>query len=349
MRTFNTPKILYIALLSIGMSSACKNHKSGKEDNKPKNDVLTIQGHSLSLQSTIKLNTVKGGFDLMALDNKGQRLFLSAQDNHSVEIVDIKNNKPIRSLPGFDEPKWIVYRPESNRLYVATGNDGKVTVLDATTYSTVKTFSFEEKCNNLHFDTTTQRLYVGVGKTIGAIGVIDCKNDKVIGEIRLADFPKQFELDSNKIYVNIPSKNIIEVIDLSANKVIARWRVTESTENVPMALDKINHHLFIACEPGKFIVYSTKTGKSIASLDISKNADGIYLDPKHALIYISCADGYIDVIEQKDNDTYIALDKIETAKGAGTSLFSQELQQLYLAVPQSEKNVAELRIYSTSK
>lgn len=74
----------------------------------------------------------------MALDNKGQRLFLSAQDNHSVEILDIKNNKPIRSLPGFDEPKWIVYRPESNRLYVATGNDGKVTVLDATTYSTVK-------------------------------------------------------------------------------------------------------------------------------------------------------------------------------------------------------------------
>jgi hypothetical protein len=28
--------------------------------------------------------------------------------------------KPLHSVPGFDEPKWFNYRPEIERLYVAT-------------------------------------------------------------------------------------------------------------------------------------------------------------------------------------------------------------------------------------
>jgi DNA-binding beta-propeller fold protein YncE len=282
----------------------------------------------------------------MAIDTASQRLFLAAEDNHSVEVIDIKNKQLITSLPGFNEPKWIVYRPESNRLYVATGGDGKVTVLDATSYKPIKSFSFKEKCNNLRFDSTTQQLYVGVGNTFGSIGIIDVKQDKIINEIPLADFPKQFELDGNKIYVNLPSKNSIAVIDRTASKVMASWPVVESTENVPMALDKLHHRLFVACEPGKFIAYNTETGKSVASLSISKNADGIYLDAKRSLIYISCGEGFIDVIEQKDADNYFSVDKIETVKGAGTSLFSTAFSQLYLAVPQTDTNPAELRVYT---
>jgi DNA-binding beta-propeller fold protein YncE len=231
-------------------------------------------------------------------------------------------------------------------LYVATGGDGKVTVLDATSYKPIKSFSFKEKCNNLRFDSTTQQLYVGVGNTFGSIGIIDVKQDKIINEIPLADFPKQFELDGNRIYVNLPSKNSIAVIDSNAKKVIASWPVIESTENVPMELDKLHHRLFVACEPGKFIAYNTETGKSVASLTISKNADGIYLDAKRSLIYISCGEGFIEVIQQKDADNYSIAGKIKTVKGAGTSLFSTAFSQLYLAVPQTESNPAELRVYT---
>lgn len=336
-----------INLLAIIILSACNEGPANKTaEAAQKKDSTVITNNTLSLMATIKLPGVKGGFDLMAIDTASQLLFLAAEDNHSVEVIDIKNKQLITSLPGFNEPKWIVYRPESNRLYVATGGDGKVTVLDATTFKPIKTFSFKEKCNNLRFDSTTQQLYVGVGNTFGSIGIIDVKQDKIINEIPLADFPKQFELDGNKIYVNLPSKNSIAVIDRAMKKVIAIWPVIESTENVPMALDKLHHRLFVACEPGKFIAYNTETGKSVASLTISKNADGIYLDAKRSLIYISCGEGFIEVIEQKDADHYSNAFKIETVKGAGTSLFSTALSQLYLAVPQTDSNTAELRVYT---
>jgi DNA-binding beta-propeller fold protein YncE len=349
MINFKAPATILLMLIAIGFLSSCSGNEANKKNNTVVNDTASVTNKALSLKAIIKLPAVKGGFDLMAIDTTGQRLFLAAEDNHTVEVIDLKNNTPLVSLPGFNEPKWIVYRPESNRLYVATGGDGKVAVLDATTYKPIKYFSFKEKCNNLRFDSTAQQLYVGVGKTFGSIGIIDVKNDKIINEISLSDFPKQFELDGNRIYVNIPSKNSIEVIDRTPNKVATSWPVTESTENVPMAIDKMHHRLFVACEPGKFIVYNTETGKSVASLTISKNADGIYLDAKRSLIYVSCGEGFIEVIQQKDADHYFSVDKMETVKGAGTSLFSAAFNQLFLAVPQTENNPAELRVYETAK
>lgn len=281
----------------------------------------------------------------MALDIKGYRLFVSAEDNHSLEVINLQNAKPITSIPNLNEPKWLFYWPENNRIYVATGRDGKVTELDGITYNSVQEFVFKEKCNNLRFDSATKQLWVGVGDSFGSLGIIDLVKDKIVGEISLADYPKQFELDGDSIYVNEPRKNLIEVISRAGKKVICSWKIMKTTQNVPMAIDRLHGRLFIGCEPGKFLVYSTKTGKIIQSLDINKKSDGIYLDAKHSLLYISCGEGYIDVVKQIDADHYQLIEKINTAEGAGTSLFSSSLNQFFLAVPQSTHQTAEIRIY----
>ncbi|MGN6214508.1 YncE family protein [Parafilimonas sp.] len=349
MRILGAPVPLNFLLVSTIALSACNGFNTGNKDKIPQNENSPLTHGSLSLISSIKLDNVKGGFDLMDLDATGQRLFLAAEDNHTLEVIDLKNSKPLISIPNLNEPKWIVYRPETNRLYVSTAGDAKVTLLDATSYKPLRFYSFKEKCNNLRFDTATKQLYVGVGKSFGALAIINCKEDKIRGEIPLTNFPKQFELDSNRIYVNIPSKNAVEVIDRLTNKVLTEWQVTESTENVPMALDKINHRLFVACEPGKFIVFNTENGKSVSNISIHKNADGIYFNRKDSLIYISCGEGFIDIIRQRNADSYYVADDKPTAIGAGTSLYSPELKRLFLAVPQREKEAAELRIYAIDK
>jgi len=299
----------------------------------------------LKLVKTIELPNVKGGFDLMAADVAGKRLFVSGQDNHTVEVIDLEGMKPITSLPGFQEPKWVAYRPESNRLYVATGLDAKVTVVDTRTYKTIKAFTFKEKCNGLRFDTATNLLYVGVGNTFGSLGIIDVKKDEIVGEIPLSNFPKQFDVVGNKMYINVPESNTVEVADLNTRKVIASWSVKEAKDNVPMDIDRIHHRLFIGCEPGKLVVYNLDTEQVVATVDISKEVDGIYYDSKRSQIYISCGEGFIDVISQLTPDTYKMETKIPTRSGAGTSLFIPELNYFILAVPQKEQESAETRVY----
>lgn len=299
----------------------------------------------LTLRETIVLPKVKGGFDLMAVDVKRQRLFVSATDNHTVEVLDLKNARPVTSIPNLNEPKWVVYRPETDLLYIATGKDGKVSVYNARTFKFQRSFSFKEKSNNLRYDVPTHQLYVGVGNSFGALGVIDVRKNQVKPEISLADYPKQFEIDGNRIYVNIPARNMIQVVDRKTNKVVTNWPITGSAKNVPMGIDRPDHRLFIGCEPGKFLVLSTQTGKLTYSTDISKDADGIYYDAKRKFIYVSCGEGKIEIIKQAAPDQYQLLKAIPTVAGAATSLYAADLDRFILAVPQSASRQAEIRIY----
>ena len=298
----------------------------------------------LALEKSIALPGVKGGFDLMAVDAPGQRLFLCAEENNTVEVLDLAAGQRVKSLPGFAEPKWAVFRAEQQRLYISQAS-GAVAVLDSRTFAPVKEYKFREKANNLRFDAATGELFVGIGKTFGAIAIVDTAKDVTTGEIPLANFPKQFEVEGGRIFVNVPKANHIAVIDRAKREVVTTWPVTEAKDNVPMGFDRAQHRLFIGCEPGKFVVFDSVAGKSVASLAIAAESDGIHYDAKRHRIYVSCGAGSLDIIAQTDADHYALAASVPTVKGAGTSWFSPELDRLYVAVPARDGQPAELRVY----
>ena len=300
----------------------------------------TTATRSLEPAGAIALPGVKGGFDLMAADAPGQRLFLAAEENGSLEILDLKARTRLKSIGGMDEPKWVVYRPESHRVYVSNG-DGKVRTFDSNTYAAGRIFEFREKANNLRFDDATGELFVGIGKKFGALAIINTRIDTLGDEIPLANFAKQFDLDGDRIYVNVPTANHIAVVSRSQGKVIATWPVRVAKDNIPMGFDRASHRLFVACESGKLAVFDTTNGREVNSLDIDGEPDGVHYDAKRRLIYA----GFIDVVRQQDADHYSRIEQIPTAKGAATSLFVAELDRLYLAVPAQDATPAELRIF----
>jgi len=302
---------------------------------------------ALVMEKSIQLPNVKGGFDLMAVDLAGARLFLAAEDNGSVEVLDLAAGKAAFSIPGLHQPKWIVYRAESNKIYVANGADGTVRTFDARTFAPLKVLEFKEKANNLRYDAATALLYVGVGNTFGAIGIIDTKSDVVVGQIPLATFPKQFELEksSGRIFVNEPQVSQVAVLDRASRSVTATWPVSGGTNNVPMAFDETRHRLFLGCGSGTLVVMDSTNGNSIASLPIASDVDGVWYDAARRLIYVSCGAGEIDVIRQTDADHYERMATIATAPGAATSLWIQQLARLFVAVPQRDGQQAGVRVY----
>ena len=113
-----------------------------------------------------------------------------------------------------------------------------------------------------------------------------------------------------------------------------------------MALDESNHRLFVGCRrPPRLVVLDTGSGKVTADLAIEGDADDLFYDSKRKRLYISCGQGLVNVIGQSDANSYAPLAQIPTAPGARTSLFSPDLDEFYLAVPQSAKQRAEIRIY----
>ncbi len=302
-------------------------------------------GAVLKLVQNIPLQGVEGRIDHLSIDLKGQRLFVAALGNNTVEIIDLATNKVIHSISGLSEPQGLVFVPEFNKIFVANGGDGTVKVFDSITFVMVDTRNLSSDADNVRYD-GSKIVYVGHGD--GGLSLIDATTDKVLNDIQLDGHPESFQLESadSKIFVNIPSANQIAVVDSQKQKVIANWSLTDALANYPMALDENSHRLFVGSRlPARLNVYDSETGKLIASLDSVGDVDDIFYDATHKMIIVIGGEGYIDIFSQQDADHYQLLTRIPTASGTRTGLWVPEQNRLYVAVPHRGSQEATIQIY----
>ena len=300
--------------------------------------LLALQLHAgeasdLQLIKTIPLPDVRGRIDHFAIDVKGQRLFMAALGNDTVEVIDLATGKRIHTITGCSEPQGLAFVPAQNRLVIANGGSGEVKILDGTSFKTIKVFAGMPDADNVRYDAKENLIYVGYGD--GALGIINATNWKKRADIKLAGHPESFQLEQigERIFVNVPDAGHIAIIDRAAQKVITTWPLGEFHANFPMTLDEANHRLFIGCRhPARLLVLDTTTGKRVTDLEISGDTDDLFYNPARKEIYVSCGAGFIEVISQKSADSYSLREKQATASGARTSFFSPDRNELYLAV-----------------
>ena len=304
------------------------------------------EGAGLQLKQTIPLPGVEGRIDHLDLDAANERLFVCALGNNTVEVLDLRKGERVRTISGLGSPQGLVYISELNRLFIANDKGGVCRIYDAKTFQAVGELDLKDDADNVRYDDSSKRIYVGFGS--GGIAIVNPVDGKEIGSIKLTAHPEAFELEKQgkRIFVNVPNARHVAVIDPDKGKVINTWKTDLAFGNFPMALDEANHRLFIGCRlPSKFVVLNTDSGDVVAKIDISGDPDDVFYDGKRHRIYAICGAGKIDIIEQADANTYKPLAKIDTADGARTGLFVPERDSLFVAVPHRGSQQAEIRRY----
>jgi DNA-binding beta-propeller fold protein YncE len=299
----------------------------------------------LRLSQTIPLSNVEGRIDHLDVDAKGQRLFVAALGNNTVEVIDLQKGERTQTLRGFHEPQGIRYLPASNTLVVANGGDGIIAFWDASSFKQIKAVRFGGDADNVRYDPASHRVYVGYGE--GALAVLDEKGER-LGDIPLGGHPESFQLDTagGRAYVNVPARQEIVVVDLNKMNVWAHWPVQSASANYPMSLDGEHHRLFVVTrKPAHLLVFDTEAGKLVATLKAGGDCDDVFYDAARRRIYASFGEGTLMAYEQQDPDHYQVIATVPTAAGARTSFFSPELRRLYVAVPHRGNSTAEVRVY----
>jgi DNA-binding beta-propeller fold protein YncE len=297
------------------------------------------------LVQTIPLGEVQGRIDHMSMDVSGERLFVAALGNNTVEVVDLKQGKVVRSLSGFSEPQGVCFVPEFNLLAVANGGDGRCLFFDGTTLNPVGTLELGDDADNMRYDAARKKIMVGYGS--GALAAIDPQSKQVTARITLGAHPESFQIDAegSRVFVNVPNAHTINVVDLGQARVIGSYSLGQAAANFPMALDRTNHRLFVGCRlPSRLLVFDTRTGNKVVSLNLHGDCDDVFYDPARKQIYASCGEGFLDIFSQAGPDHYAATVSVATADGARTSFFNGD--HFYLAVPHRGNQRAELRDYA---
>lgn len=311
--------------------------------------IVTVAAQSaapLKLRQNIPLPGVEGRIDHFAFDPVGERLFVCAIGNNTLEVLDLQKGGRVHTITGLGAPQGVAYAPDLGRIFVANDKGGICKIYDGKSFQIVGELNFQDDADNVRYDEATKKTYVGFGN--GGIAVINAADGKQVGSIKLNTHPEAFQLEKNgsRIFVNVPNSHHVAVIDRNKREVVAKWRTDLTSANFPMALDEANHRLFVGCRlPSKLIVLNTDSGDVVAKIDISGDVDDVFYDSKRHRIYAICGAGKIDVIAQTDPKTYRALTRLDTANGARTGLFVPERDDLFVAVPHRGSQQAEIRCY----
>ena len=318
--------------------------------------ILGQQSPALSLKTRIALPNVDGRMDHFAVDVKGQRVFVSALGNHTVEVLDVQGSRRLRTLSNLEEPQGLFYDASSNRLFVASGGDGTTKIYDGTTFQLLETVKFSDDADNIRYDARSRRLIVGYGgekalrgrpQGSGALGFLD-SNGKQAGEIVVDAHPESFQLEKNgtRVFVNVPDKKEVQVADVAKGTILARWPTIAATTCFPMALDEGHHRLFAGCRmPARLLVIDTESGKTVASPEIVGDTDDLFYDSDRSRVYIIGGQGFIDVLQQKDADHCDRLGRYPIPAGTRTGLFVPDWGKLFAAVPHRGEQVSEILVY----
>lgn len=314
----------------------------------------------LRLVQAIPLPSVEGYFDHMAVDIKGQRLFVPGEHQRTIEVVDLRTGKDIHTITGFGgDPRKTIYLAQTNEIWVDDG-DATVKAFSGDTYELVKNISLSghdldkdsrRVPDNGVYDPATGLFYLGDRADglkkegiKGSIEIVDTKNGKFLGSIEVGGLnPAGLALDpqSSKLYVVTGDTGNVIVIDRDQRKVLATWPITGGPEPHAVALDGAHHRLLIGSRvkrshiyrPGKLVVMDSDTGRVIDAIDTEGGVDEVEYDAPSHRVYYTGTTGFVEVFKQIDADHYERLGRVPTGPIAKTSLLVPEMKRFYAAIP----------------
>jgi hypothetical protein len=326
----------------------------------------------LGLVETIPLPG-DGYMDHLAVDVKGQRLFVSGEAAKSLITVDLRAGKVIHETKGLSAmPKKPFYLPETDEVWM-TLTDSSIVAISGTTYEVVKTVKLSgygdpnRGADNAAYDPASHLIYAGVevfenfggsgqhGSTDASIDIVDTKTAKLVGSIKLPGGDPAgiaIEPSGKKLYVTmgdiVDGDSHVAVVDLEKRAVVAQWPITGGPVPHTAGLDAAHHRLFVGSrtiahtgniggghqhEPGKLVVIDTETGKVVQVLDSVGGADDLQYDAPTGRIYFVGTTGTVAVFKEMDPDHFQLLGKVPTGAISKTGLWVPELKRFYSAVP----------------
>lgn len=312
----------------------------------------------LSLAHRFELpQSIQGHFDHFAVDPAGKRLFGTAVEHKSVVVFDFDQGKLLAEIRGIDEPRAVLYRPDSGRLFVSDGG-GALHVFDSKTYASLSTLRIAVDADPIAYDPATRRLFVVNGgekakHTYSNITVFDTNSARQVADIRIEGIELEgmtVESGGPRLFVNNRDRNEIDIIDRHTLSRLGVWHLTRIKRNTVAALDESSHRLFVAGHEGQLLVADSATGAELQVLPVGMGADDIAFDARTHRIYVAGggANGSIDVYEEVDADHYRSLGRVTTEPGAATARLVPESGQYVVMAPARPHVRAQVLVFDVA-
>jgi DNA-binding beta-propeller fold protein YncE len=319
---------------------------------------------------------IPGRIDHMAYDPATQRLFVSALENGSLEVLDLEQGKRVQSIGGLSKPQGVVIVPGSSCAVSACGGDGVAHVYDTRSLVERTNFVIGLDADNVRYDPEANAVYICYGNTNnGFIAVLDPLTWGKLRDLPFVSKPESFQLEPGKnlLFANIPggkssSKDgVVVSVNRHDGKIEAQTELKDRARNFPMALDSAHDRVFIVCrKPARLMALDGRTCSVLAEAPCTDDSDDMYFDAETGRVLVIGGGfrpdlkdagaaspvsppgemGAIDVFSVGAKGELARVASTPTGIHARTGLFVPSRRAVYVAVPMRDGRDPEIREYN---
>jgi DNA-binding beta-propeller fold protein YncE len=273
-----------------------------------------------------------GGWDYLATDEPGRRVYVT----HSTKIIviDIDKDEVVGEIPDLPGVHGFAIASELGLGFSSNGTESKASIVDLKTLKTTSKVDTGQNPDGILYVPGVQEVYTfNRSRTAPSATVFEAKTGKVITTITLPGTPEFAVVDTKagRVYNNIDSMNEVVAIDMKTHQIVATWPTAPGEGGSGMAIDLLNHRLFIGCDDLMVMMDST-TGKVVGSVPIGAGVDANRFDPGTKLAFASCGGaGSVSIARLENPDKLTIVQTLETAAGARTMTLDPKTHKIYLA------------------
>jgi len=268
-----------------------------------------------------------GGWDLLALDTAGQRLFVARQNR--VMVIDPADGRLLGEIPGFDRAHGIAFAYAAGHGFATSGGDSTVVMFDLTTLAVVARIKVDLDADGILYEPVTKRIF-SINGDAQTASAIDPVSGRRIGTVALGAKPEFAVADGEgHLYVNLEDQGAIAELDAAALTVMRRWSLAPCASPTGLALDRAHHILFSGCRSGVMAISNASSGALLTTVPIGAGVDGCRFDSATGLAFASNGDGTLTVVRAVAADRFEVAATVPTEPGARTLELDQRTHRIF--------------------
>lgn len=242
----------------------------------------------------------EGRGDYLLVDEASNRLFVTHAS--TVHILDLKTLGTIGTVAGLTKAAGVAVA--SDKGFASDAGGDRVVVFDPATGVTEKMLVGGKKPDSIFFDQPSGMVFVFNGGSHD-VSIIDPKRAEIVKTIALGDAPEGARNDGNgRAYVNLGDEHAIAVIDTRKGEVLGKYIMVDCESPAALGIDTVHGRIFSSCENNVMKVVDAKSGRTVATLAVGQDPDGIIYDAEHRRVIVGGRDGAWTIVDQLTPDRY---------------------------------------------
>jgi DNA-binding beta-propeller fold protein YncE len=270
-------------------------------------------------------------FDHGAFDAATGRIFVAHTAADSVEVIDARDGRHARTLPGHVEAAGVV--AGEGRVAVTNRGAASLSLIDAATLDCLATFATSMRPNGVALASrrgVALAACVGSEATPPALDRIDLRTGER-RSIALPGRPRWCMVDATeeRLYCAIREPSSILVVGIDPFEQRAPWPLPSGGAH-GLDIDPTGGRLYVACDEGALIALATDTGAVLGRWPLPGAPDATFFNPATGRVHVAIGDpGVIVSVEPSSGAQAV----YSTEAGAKTTALATP-DRLFVFLPQ---------------